>query len=83
MKRTRYLILGAGPTGLGAARRLHELGQSDWLMLEAGNEAGGLASSFQDDRGFNREEITAFDANHANAKKHPWPYERWQQSKSK
>jgi protoporphyrinogen oxidase len=22
-------------------------------------------------------EITAFDPNHANAKKHPWPFERW------
>jgi hypothetical protein len=25
-----------------------------------------------------RPEITAFDANHANSKKHPWPFERWQ-----
>jgi protoporphyrinogen oxidase len=24
-----------------------------------------------------REEITAFDPNHANSKKHPWPFERW------
>lgn len=24
-----------------------------------------------------REEITAFDPNHANAEKHPWPYDRW------
>jgi protoporphyrinogen oxidase len=23
-------------------------------------------------------EITAFDPNHANSKKHPWPFERWQ-----
>ena len=28
-----------------------------------------------------REEITAFDPNHANAKKHPWPYERWQEQR--
>jgi len=46
------LILGAGPTGLGAARRLEELGQSDWLLLEAGAEAGGLAASFVDGQGF-------------------------------
>jgi hypothetical protein len=24
------------------------------------------------------DEITAFDPNHANSKKHPWPFERWQ-----
>jgi hypothetical protein len=28
-----------------------------------------------------RKEITAFDPNHANAKKHPWPYERWQEQR--
>lgn len=48
----KYLILGAGPTGLGAARRLHELGCDDWLLLEAAPEAGGLASSFVDAQGF-------------------------------
>ena len=46
------LILGAGPTGLGAARHLQELGQSDWLLLEAASEAGGLAASFVDEQGF-------------------------------
>ena len=46
------LILGAGPTGLGAARRLQELGQPDWLLLEAGGEPGGLAASFKDEKGF-------------------------------
>jgi protoporphyrinogen oxidase len=49
---TRTLILGAGPTGLGAAWRLHELGRSDWLLLEAAPGPGGLAASFVDDRGF-------------------------------
>jgi hypothetical protein len=24
-----------------------------------------------------RPEITAADANHANARKHPWPFDRW------
>jgi len=46
------LILGAGPTGLGAAWRLEEIGKSDWILLEASLEAGGLSSSFVDEQGF-------------------------------
>jgi protoporphyrinogen oxidase len=49
---SKMLIIGAGPTGLGAARRLEELGHHDWLLLEASKTAGGLAASFTDDRGF-------------------------------
>jgi protoporphyrinogen oxidase len=50
--RCSILILGAGPTGLGAARRLEQLGFSDWALLEASRRPGGLASSFLDDKGF-------------------------------
>jgi protoporphyrinogen oxidase len=50
--RRKVLILGAGPTGLGAAWRLQELGQKDWLLLEGASQAGGLASSFVDGKGF-------------------------------
>lgn len=46
------LILGAGPTGLGAAWQLDRLGHSDWLVLDRATEAGGLAGSVQDDRGY-------------------------------
>ena len=49
MHHFRFIIVGAGPTGLGAAWRLHELGQEDWLIVEAEAEAGGLARSFVDE----------------------------------
>jgi len=52
MVAVHYLILGAGPTGLGAARRLQELGVHDWQILEAAPEPGGLAKSFLDEKGF-------------------------------
>ena len=28
------LILGCGPTGLGAATRLHQHGKHDWILLD-------------------------------------------------
>ena len=49
---TRVVILGAGPTGLGAAYRLQELGHDDWDIYERSDHVGGLASSFTDDKGF-------------------------------
>lgn len=50
--KTTHLIIGAGPTGLGAAHRLRELGETDFLVLERNPHAGGLAASFRDDNGF-------------------------------
>ena len=52
MKQHKALILGAGPTGLGAAYRLKELGYPDFLILDQASEPGGLSRSFQDDQGF-------------------------------
>ncbi len=52
MKKVDILILGAGPTGLGAATRLHEKGREDWLLLEAESHCGGLSMSFKDEQGF-------------------------------
>ena len=51
-ERCQFLIIGSGPTGLGAAYRLKELGHSDFLIVEAAAHVGGLASSFRDERGF-------------------------------
>jgi len=48
----RIVIIGAGPTGLGAGYRLQELGYDDWVILEAADYVGGLATSFTDDKGF-------------------------------
>ena len=48
----RTLVVGAGPTGLGAAWRLAELGHDDALVLEAADGPGGLATSVVDDEGF-------------------------------
>ena len=48
----KYIIIGAGPTGLGAAYRLKELGINDFIILEKDPSAGGLSSSFVDEKGF-------------------------------
>ena len=41
----KYLILGAGPSGLTAACALKEKGIQDFLVLEKEPEAGGLCRS--------------------------------------
>jgi len=48
----RIIIIGAGPTGLGAAYRLNELGYSNWTIYEKRNHVGGLSASFTDEEGF-------------------------------
>jgi len=48
----RIIIIGAGPTGLAAGYRLRELGYRNFLMLEARNKVGGLASSEKSPNGF-------------------------------
>ncbi len=50
--KVQYLIIGAGPTGLGAAYRLKDLGISNYLLLERSPWVGGLAASFTDPQGF-------------------------------
>jgi len=47
----RFLVIGAGPTGMGAAVRLTELGE-DYLMVDASDQVGGMAGSVTDEHGF-------------------------------
>jgi protoporphyrinogen oxidase len=49
---SRVVIIGAGPTGLGAAWRLKEVEHADWALYEANAHAGGLATSVVDEHGF-------------------------------
>jgi protoporphyrinogen oxidase len=51
-QQVKYLIIGAGPTGLGAGYRLKELGEESFLLLEKSDYVGGLATSFVDKAGF-------------------------------
>lgn len=48
----RIVIIGAGPTGLGAGYRLLELGHTNFTIYERHGYVGGLAHSFTDDAGF-------------------------------
>lgn len=48
----QIIIIGAGPTGLGAAYRLKELGYENWVIYEKEDYIGGLSSSFKDEKGF-------------------------------
>jgi protoporphyrinogen oxidase len=48
----RIVILGAGPTGLGAAYRLKELGYKNFVVYDRHDYVGGLSHSFVDEKGF-------------------------------
>jgi protoporphyrinogen oxidase len=48
----RIVIIGGGPTGLGAAYRLNELGYENWALYEKSDYVGGHACSHVDDHGF-------------------------------
>src|SRR5829696_6204251 len=52
MTEPKIVIIGAGPTGLGAAYRLKELGYRNFQMYDRLPHIGGLASSFTDSAGF-------------------------------
>ena len=46
------LIVGAGPTGLGAATRLHQRDEHDWILVDSGERAGGLSDTQITPEGF-------------------------------
>ncbi|AJE03393.1 protoporphyrinogen/coproporphyrinogen oxidase [Geobacter pickeringii] len=48
----KIVIVGAGPTGLGASYQLHTRGFSDWQLFERSSHVGGLSASFVDEAGF-------------------------------
>lgn len=55
MEERDLVILGAGPTGLGAASRLHMRRSAetcDWLLVDAAGDAGGLSQSEVTSEGF-------------------------------
>eukprot|EP00890_Picochlorum_soloecismus_P005106 jgi/Picsp_1/5597/NSC_02956-R1_udp-galactopyranose mutase len=52
LEKVDILILGSGPTGLGAATRLNQLGHDDWLLVDMAEEAGGLACTDCTPEGF-------------------------------
>lgn len=49
---SRIIVIGAGPTGIGAGYRLHELGYDNWALYERNAYIGGHASSHTDAHGF-------------------------------
>ena len=48
----KIIILGAGPTGLGAAYQLRKHDYKNWQIYEKNNYIGGLSASFKDEKGF-------------------------------
>lgn len=52
MKKIKILIIGAGPTGLGAGYRLNELKEKNFLILEKNSYPGGLSFTLKDNKDF-------------------------------
>lgn len=46
------LIVGAGPTGLATATRFHQLGFTDWLLVDSQERPGGLSRTDTTPEGF-------------------------------
>ncbi|RDL41356.1 Uncharacterized protein BP5553_01335 [Venustampulla echinocandica] len=46
------LVIGAGPTGLGAAKRLNQIDGPSWMIIDCNETPGGLASTDVTPEGF-------------------------------
>ncbi|RDW68344.1 putative protoporphyrinogen oxidase [Coleophoma crateriformis] len=46
------LVIGAGPTGLGAAKRLNQINGPSWMIIDSNETPGGLASTDVTPEGF-------------------------------
>ncbi|TIA26326.1 FAD/NAD(P)-binding domain-containing protein [Aureobasidium pullulans] len=46
------LVIGAGPTGLGAAKRLNQINDQSWMIVDSNEVPGGLASTDVTPEGF-------------------------------
>ncbi|KAF2455293.1 hypothetical protein BDY21DRAFT_373397 [Lineolata rhizophorae] len=46
------LVIGAGPTGLGAAKRLNQINGPSWMIVDSNETPGGLASTDVTPEGF-------------------------------
>jgi protoporphyrinogen oxidase len=46
------LVIGAGPTGLGAAKRLQQINGPSWMIIDSNETPGGLASTDTTPEGF-------------------------------
>ncbi|KAG9675311.1 Udp-Galactopyranose mutase in complex with Udp, partial [Aureobasidium melanogenum] len=46
------LVIGAGPTGLGAAKRLNQINDHSWMIIDSNEVPGGLASTDVTPEGF-------------------------------
>ena len=55
-KEKKIVIIGGGPTGLGAAWKLHELGYTNWVMFEKKPYFGGHSTTHTDPQGFKWDE---------------------------
>jgi len=52
VEKVGVLVVGAGPTGLGAATRLNQLGHNDWKLIDMAPEPAGLACTDVTPEGF-------------------------------
>ncbi|KAI9855451.1 MAG: hypothetical protein M1824_006130 [Vezdaea acicularis] len=50
--KVNVLVIGAGPTGLGAAKRLNQLDGPSWMLVDSNETPGGLASTDVTPEGF-------------------------------